>query len=130
MSAAIFKNFRTLCALLRSRSTPRTLCLLRCCHGEAYLGASISVLCATDRSIGLPELRHCKRSLSDEPGCKIPEAQLLLCSSTRSETCETEEKRHQQSFAVSGLAHQAILLRVRCLFRVDLNHVGMSVIAQ
>ena len=66
LSAAIL-YFRTLCALLRSRSTPRTWCLLRCCHGEAYLGASISVPCATDHSIGLPELRHCKRHFQTDP---------------------------------------------------------------
>ena len=63
--------FRTLCALLRSRSTPRTWCLSRCCHGEAYLGASISVPCATDRSIGLPELRHCKRHFQTDPDVKF-----------------------------------------------------------
>ena len=54
------------CALLRSRSTPRTWCFLRC-HGEAYLGASISVLCASDRSIGLPELRYCKHHFQTDP---------------------------------------------------------------
>ena len=60
----LFSN--TVC-VLRSRSTPRTWCLSRCCHGEAYLGASISVPCATDRSIGLPELRHCKRHFQTDP---------------------------------------------------------------
>ena len=96
MSAAIL-YFRTLCALLRSRSKPRTWRLLRCFHAEAYLGASISVPCTTDRSIGLPEFYVTYASLSDGPGWNIPEAQLLLCSSRRSETCETEENGHQRN---------------------------------
>ena len=62
-----FFYFRTLYALQRSRSTPRTWCLWSCCHGEAYLSASISVPCATYRSIGLPELRHCKRHFRTDP---------------------------------------------------------------
>ena len=66
-----FFYFQTLCALLRSRSTPRTWCLLRWCHGEAYLGALISVPCATDRSIGLPELRHCKCHFQTNPDVEI-----------------------------------------------------------
>ena len=70
LSAAIL-YFRTLCALLRSPNKPRTWCLLRCCHAEAYLGASISVPCATDRSIGLPELRHCKRYFQTDPDVEI-----------------------------------------------------------
>ena len=37
----IFSN--TVCALLRSCRTPRTLRLLRCFHAEAYLGALISI---------------------------------------------------------------------------------------
>ena len=48
-------------------------------------------------------------SLSDELGCKVPEAQLLLCSSRWSETCGTEEKGHHQSFAVRGLMIHAFL---------------------
>ena len=40
-------------------------------HAEAYLGALISVLCATDRSIGLPELRHCKRHFQTAPDVEI-----------------------------------------------------------
>ena len=67
VSAAIL-YFRTLCALPRSRSTPSTRCLLRCCHAEAYLGASITVPCATDRSIGLPEFYVTHTSLSDGHG--------------------------------------------------------------
>ena len=66
-----FYIFRTLCALLRSRNTPLTWCLLRCCHAEAYLGALISVPCATDRSIRLPELRHCKRHFQTDPDVKF-----------------------------------------------------------
>ena len=66
-----FFYFPALCALLRSRSTPRTWRLLRCCHGEAYLGASISMPCATGRSIGLPELRHCKRHFQTDPDVEI-----------------------------------------------------------
>ena len=45
--------------------------LLRCFHAEAYLDASISVPCATDRSIGLPELRHCKRHFQTDPDVKF-----------------------------------------------------------
>ena len=101
--SAVILFFRTLFALLRSRSTPRTWCLLRCCHAEAYLGASISVPCATDRLIGLSEFYVTHLSVSDGPRCKIQEAQLLLCSSRRSETYGTEEIGHQRSFAVRGL---------------------------
>ena len=70
LSAAIL-YFRTMCALLRSRNTPRTWCLLRCCHAEVYLGASISVPYAKDRSIGLPELRHFKRHFQTDPDVEI-----------------------------------------------------------
>ena len=57
LSVAIL-YFRTLCALLRSCTTLRIQCLLRYFQAEAYLDALTSVPCATDRSIGLPELRH------------------------------------------------------------------------
>ena len=77
--------------------------VLRCFHAEAYLGASISVSCATDSSIWLPKFYVTHTPLSNRLGCKIQEAQLLLCSSRRSETCGTEENGHQQSFAVRGL---------------------------
>ena len=36
-----------------------------------YLGESISVPCATDRSIGLPELRHYKRHYQTDPDVKF-----------------------------------------------------------
>ena len=75
LSVAIF-YFRTLCALLHSRSTPHTWCLLHCCHAEAYLNTSISMPCATDRSIGLPEFYVTHTSLSGRQGCKIVVVQL------------------------------------------------------
>ena len=53
-----------------------------------------------------------KTSLSDGPGCLDPEAKLLLCSSRRSETCETEENRHQRSFAVRDLTELIHSIRV------------------
>ena len=62
----------------------------------------MSMPCATDNSIGLPEFYVTQTLLSDGPGCKIQEAQLLY-SSRRSETCGTEENGRQQSFTVRGL---------------------------
>ena len=76
----------------------------RMCKSLVYLNASISVPCATDRSIGLPEWRHFKRHFQTDPDVEIhAEAQLLLCSSIRSETCENRRNGHQRSFAVRGL---------------------------
>ena len=121
VSAAIL-YFQTLCALLRSCSTPGTS-LLHCFSAEAYLGTSITVPCTTDSSIGLPEFYVTHISLSDGPGCKIQEAQLLLCSSKWSETCGTEENGHQWSFAVRGL----VLLPIKPLgMRMQWEHTTLT----
>ena len=101
LSAAIL-YFRTLCALLRSRNTPRTWCLLRCCHAEAYLGALISVPCATDRSIGLPELHHCKRHFQTDPDVEIQKPN-CCCVAPDGRKHVKLKNVHQPSFAVRGL---------------------------
>ena len=51
-----------------------------------------------------------KTSLSDGPGCWDPEAQLLLSSSRRSETCWTEKKRASTKFRCQGPGFHAFCL--------------------
>ena len=97
--------FRTLCALLHSRSTLRTWCLLCCCHGKAYLGTPISVLAQQIVRLGFLNFTSHIRHFQMDPDVKFRKPnKLLLCSSRRLETCGTEENGHQRSFAVRGLA--------------------------
>ena len=65
----IFSN--TVCATTLAYFTPSLAPLAVFFHAEAYLGALISVPCATDCSIGLPELRHCKLYFQTNPDVKF-----------------------------------------------------------
>ena len=94
LSAAIL-YFWTVCALLRLRSTLHTLRLLSCFHTEAYLGTSISELCATDSSMGFLNFQMNLDVKLRKPNC--------CCATPGGLTCETEENRHRRSFALRGL---------------------------
>ena len=59
----------------------------------------LSVPCATDRLIGLPELRHCKRHFQTDPDVKFRKPN-CWCAAPECRKHGTEENGRHQSFAV------------------------------
>ena len=99
LSAASHFIFSNTVCITSLRSTLRTYRLLHCFHTGAYIQCVSGRIDkhTVQQIVWLTFLNF--TSLSDGPGCKVQEAQLLLCSSRWSETCGTEESGHQRSFA-------------------------------
>ena len=109
-----------------------TMCVTTLAYYTTYL-APLALFPCRGVSRRTDKRTVCNRSfdwaLSHGPGCKIPEAQLLLCSSRWSETCGTEEKRPSTKFRCQGPAIRHIcklLYSFECMFHAEFSRFAFG----